>query len=94
MTSFTWHKGSWFEGEKAIISPSSNAVWLGSTVFDGARAFEGVAPDLNLHCARSIRSARFLGMSPKHSLDEIYALAWEGIEKHDKDLALYIRPTF
>ena len=94
MTSFTWHNGEWFEGEKPVLSPSSNGVWLGSTVFDGARAFEGVAPDLDLHCARSIRSARFLGMEPKQSLDEIYNLAWEGIEKHEKEVALYIRPTF
>ena len=35
--------------------------WLGSTVFDGARAFEGVTPDLDRHCARVNHSARELG---------------------------------
>ena len=32
-------------------------LWLGSTVFDGARAFEGVTPDLDRHCARVNESA-------------------------------------
>ena len=31
------------------MGPRTHGAWLGSTVFDGARAFEGVAPDLDLH---------------------------------------------
>ena len=33
-----------------ILGPRSHAMWLGTSVFDGARWFEGVAPDLDLHC--------------------------------------------
>jgi branched-subunit amino acid aminotransferase/4-amino-4-deoxychorismate lyase len=36
----------------------TNAAWLANAVFDGARAFEGVAPDLDLHCERVIRPPR------------------------------------
>ena len=37
-----------------------HAPWLGSCVFDGSRAFEGVAPDLALHCQRLIRPPEVL----------------------------------
>jgi branched-chain amino acid aminotransferase len=30
----------------------THAGWLGASVFDGARAFEGVTPDLDLHFER------------------------------------------
>jgi branched-chain amino acid aminotransferase len=38
--------------------------WLGSTVFDGARAFEGVTPDLDRHRARVNQSAVNFGLKP------------------------------
>ena len=41
-----------------------HAAWLGSSVFDGARAFEGVAPDLDLHCARVNASAQTFFLEP------------------------------
>ena len=68
--------------------------WLASTVFDGARAFEGVAPDLDLHCQRTIRSAHALGLNPIKSADELYQLAWEGIKRFPEGTELYIRPMF
>ena len=45
-----------------IMGPMNHAPWLGSCVFDGARAFEGVAPDLDLHCQRIVRSAQSFGL--------------------------------
>lgn len=50
--------GAWHEGNVPIMGPRTHGAWLGSTVFDGARAFEGVAPGLDLHCARVNHSAR------------------------------------
>ena len=94
MTSFTWHKGQWNSGNTPIISSLSNAVWFGTSIFDGGRYFNGLAPDLDLHCARSIRSAKLLGMQPQYSLDDIYDLAWQGIKKFNKDDDLYIKPAF
>ena len=42
----------------------THAAWLGSSVFDGARAFEGVTPDLDLHCARINESAKTMFLKP------------------------------
>ncbi len=77
-----------------VIGPATNAVWMASAVFDGARAFDGVAPDLDLHCARAIRSAQLVGLEPAISAEEIEALAWEGISRMPADKALYVCPQF
>src|SRR5690606_32830422 len=58
--SWTFYKGKWHEGDVRILGASSQATWLGSLVFDGARGFEGVIPDLDRHCARVNRSAEAL----------------------------------
>lgn len=92
--SIIWTDGEWHKGDKPILALSSNGFWLASTVFDGARSFDGVAPDLDLHCQRAIRSAIGLGLDPKVSWEEIYKLAWEGIKKFPKDAVLYIKPLF
>src|SRR5688572_6060350 len=60
----TFFKGQWLEGNPGIIGPMSHCMWLSSVVFDGARAFEGVTPDLDLHCERVITSAHALGLAP------------------------------
>ena len=55
----TWsfYEGDWHEGNIPIMGVRTHAAWLGSSVFDGARIFEGVSPDLDLHCARVNASA-------------------------------------
>ncbi len=55
---WTFFEGDWHEGNVPIMGVRTHAAWLGSMVFDGARAFEGVAPDLDLHCARVNASAQ------------------------------------
>lgn len=89
-----WFDGSWRDGSEPILSANSNGVWLASTVFDGARAFEGVAPDLDLHCQRTNRSAAALDLEPTMSWQEIYDLAWEGIGKFPSGTPLYIKPIY
>jgi branched-chain amino acid aminotransferase len=86
--------GEWMAGNPAILGPRHHAVWLSSVVFDGARSFDGFAPDLDRHCARVIRSAEILGLAPALAADEIEALAREGIAKFDKSSPLYICPMF
>src|ERR1700684_2008037 len=54
---WTFFEGDWHEGNVPIMGPRTHAAWLGSMVFDGARAFEGVTPDLAPPCARVHRSA-------------------------------------
>jgi branched-chain amino acid aminotransferase len=49
---WTFFADKWQEGNVPIMGSRTHAAWLCSVVFDGARAFEGVTPDLALHCAR------------------------------------------
>jgi hypothetical protein len=41
---FTFLDGEWLEGNHPIVGARTHAFWLGTSVFDGARAFEGVTP--------------------------------------------------
>lgn len=72
----------------------SHAFWLASTVFDGARAFEGTTPDLDLHCQRINRSAEAMGLKALHQAGEIEEMAREGLTKFDSSAALYIKPLY
>jgi branched-chain amino acid aminotransferase len=76
------------------MGPRTHAAWLCSVVFDGARAFEGVTPDLDLHCARVNDSATKLFLKPTVSTDQWMTLTREGIARFDTDVALYIRPMY
>lgn len=91
---WTFVDGDWHEGNVAIVGPRSHVMWLGSSVFDGARWFEGVAPDLDLHCQRVNASATALGLKPTMAADEIEALTWEGLKRFDSGTAIYIRPMY
>ncbi len=91
---WTWFDGAWHEGNPGLIGPRSHAFWQGSTVFDGARAFEGVAPDLDLHCERVNRSALALDLAPTMQPGAIAELAREGIAKFAPGSELYIRPMY
>jgi branched-chain amino acid aminotransferase len=91
---FTFLDGEWFEGNRPIMGPRTHALWLGSSVFDGARAFEGVAPDLDKHCARVNRSARTMWLKPTMSEGAIEDLAQDGVKKFKPGAHLYIRPMY
>ena len=91
---WSWVQGAWVAGNPPIVGPLSHALWLASAVFDGARAFHGVAPDLDLHCARSIHSATAMGLAPMVTAGEIEELCWDGIGRFAKETELYIRPMF
>ncbi|TIP80785.1 MAG: branched chain amino acid aminotransferase, partial [Mesorhizobium sp.] len=73
---WTFVDGDWYEGNVAILGPRSHAMWLGTSVFDGARWFEGVAPDLDRHAARVNASAIALGLKPSMSAEKIVGLTW------------------
>ncbi|HEV3277976.1 MAG TPA: branched-chain amino acid aminotransferase [Terriglobia bacterium] len=91
---WTFFQGDWHEGNLRIMGVRTHAAWLCSMVFDGARAFEGVTPDLDLHCARVNESARKLFLKPTVSTAEWLSLAQEGIKRFDPDVPLYIRPMY
>ncbi|HVV92460.1 MAG TPA: branched-chain amino acid aminotransferase [Hyphomicrobiales bacterium] len=89
---WTFFEGDWHEGNVAIMGPRTHAAWLGSAVFDGARAFEGVTPDLDLHCARVNASAAHMDMTPPLTIEAWVGLAREGLARFAPDAELYIRP--
>lgn len=91
---WTFFDGAWHEGNPPLLGPRDHAAWLGSTVFDGARAFEGVTPDLESHCQRVNDSARALGLIPKKKTGEIVEIARDGVARFDPGTALYIRPMY
>ncbi len=93
-TTWTYVDGEWLSGNPPLIGPTSHAMWLGSTVFDGARWFDGIAPDLDLHCQRVNRSALALGLKPVVTAEDIEDLAWEGCKKFDGKTAVYIKPMY
>jgi branched-chain amino acid aminotransferase len=88
----TWFEGKWHEGDIKVMTVHSPAAWLGASIFDGARGFDGVAPDLDKHCARAIASAKLFGMNPPVTAAEIEKLAREGLAKFPKSTEVYIRP--
>ncbi len=92
MRSLTWIDGEWHEGNPPVLGPMSLATWLGSVVFDGARAFEGTTPDLDLHCARVCASAEKMNMRSPLSPEEIERLCREGVAKFPADAELYVKP--
>lgn len=91
---WTFFEGDWHEGNVAIMGPRTQAAWLGSTVFDGARAYDGAAPDLDLHMARVNESARRFRLKLLVSQEMWIALARDGIRRFAPGAALYIRPMY
>ncbi|MEL7348252.1 MAG: branched-chain amino acid aminotransferase [Pseudomonadota bacterium] len=89
---WTWWQGDWHEGNVAVLGAADHGTWLGSVVFDGARVFEGVAPDLDLHCARAFQSAERMGLLPPITAEEMTAIAQEGIARTPAGTPLYVRP--
>lgn len=87
-------QGSWRDGNPAVVGPMTHGLWMASAVFDGARAFEGVTPDLDQHCARVVRSAQAMGLKPTLTAAAIELLCREGVAHFPKDAELYIRPLF
>ncbi len=91
---WTFFRGAWHEGNVAIMGPRTHGSWQGSVLFDGARRFEGVMPDIDMHCARINQSAVNFGLKPVVATEQWLALVDEGAKKFDSDAALYIRPMY
>jgi branched-chain amino acid aminotransferase len=91
---WTFFDGKWREGNTPVAGPMTHALWCGSSVFDGGRIYDGIAPDLLAHCARVNRSAKALNLAPMMDAEEIMALALEGAKNFSSDQALYVRPMY
>src|ERR1700692_3640184 len=91
---WTFFEGDWHQGNVPIMGPRTHAAWLGSMVFDGARAFEGVTPDLELHCARGNRPAESFRLKPLIAVETWMGLVRGGLKLFAVDAELYIRPMY
>jgi len=91
---WTFFEDDWHAGNVPIMGPRTHAAWLCTSVFDGARAFEGVAPDLDLHCARVNESAKAMCLKPLVPVETWLTLAREGRKRFAADAELYIRPMY
>jgi branched-chain amino acid aminotransferase len=90
----TYFEGQWHDGDVAVMKAADHGIWQGTSVFDGARLFDGLCPDLDKHCARLNRSASALMITPSHSPDEIEAIIREGLQAFSASQAVYIRPMY
>jgi branched-chain amino acid aminotransferase len=90
----TYFEGTWHEGDVPVMKAADHGAWLGTTVFDGARFVDGMAPDLDRHLARVNRSAEALMIKPTVSVDEMLEIVWEGLSLYPKDAAVYVRPMY
>ncbi|MFT5061859.1 MAG: branched-chain amino acid aminotransferase [Polaromonas sp.] len=90
----TYFNGAWHDGNVAIMSAADHGAWLGSNVFDGARFFDGVAPDLEAHCERVNRSAEALMITPTVSTSDMVQIVWEGLKTCPPEKPVYIRPMY
>lgn len=90
----TYFDGAWHDGDIPIMRAADHGSWLGTTVFDGARRFEGVTPDLDAHCARVNRSAEALMITPTVEAADMVAIVKDGLAAYAPDAAVYIRPMY
>ncbi|MCK8462952.1 branched-chain amino acid aminotransferase [Aliiroseovarius sp. S1339] len=90
----TYFNGTWHEGDMPVMNAADHGSWLGTTVFDGARYFEGIHPDLEPHCARVNRSAEALMITPTVETSTMVDIVKEGLAAYPKGAAVYIRPMY
>ncbi|RID90568.1 branched-chain amino acid aminotransferase [Gemmobacter lutimaris] len=90
----TFFEGKWHEGDVSVMRAADHGIWQGSSVFDGARWFDGIAPDLDRHLARVNRSAEALMITPTMVVEDMLEIAREGLRAYGPDQAVYIRPMY
>ncbi|THD84899.1 branched-chain amino acid aminotransferase [Aliigemmobacter aestuarii] len=90
----TFFEGKWHDGDIPVMRAADHGIWQGSSVFDGARLFEGVAPDLDHHLSRVNRSAAALMITPTVSAEDMLDIARDGLRAYGRDQAVYIRPMY
>ncbi len=92
MPDLYYWQGTWSEEQPKVVGPADVGFWSSTSVFDGARAVQGCAPDLDKHCARLIRSAISMLLTPTMTAEEVQDLCVEGIRRLPTDRDYYVRP--
>ncbi len=88
----TWFQGAWHQGDVPIMKAADHGAWLGTTVFDGARWVDGMAPDLDRHLARVNASASALMIEPTMSVEQMLDLLRPDLRR--ATAPVYIRPMY
>lgn len=91
---WTYVDGDWHAGNVLVAGPRTHSFWMATSVFDGARYFEGVTPDLDRHCERLNRSAKALMLKPTQSVETMMGLVKDGLKRFQSKEAVYIRPMY
>src|SRR5260221_13251432 len=91
---WTYYEGDWREGNIPIMGVRDHATWQCSSVFDGARTFEGVSPDLDLHCARVNASAETMHLKPRVSAGTRIGLTRHRLRRFRQGARLHIRSRY
>ena len=95
MSFVVWHDDRWYDNEQPkLLGPLDHGMSMASVVFDGARGFDGFAPDLDRHCQRVVESAKRMLLTPSKTAEEIHSLCQEALERLPKDMVTYVRPMF
>jgi branched-chain amino acid aminotransferase len=90
-----WHGGRWYQDQQPkLLGPMDHAMWMASLAFDGARAFDGLAPDLDRHCARLIDSTRKMLLEPTMDAEAVEDLCRQAIRRLPQGFPVYVRPMF
>jgi branched-chain amino acid aminotransferase len=90
----TFYQGAWHNEDLPLLKAADHGAWLGTTVFDGARYFDGVTPDLLNHCERVNRSASALMINPTIDPADMVTAIHEGLKSYSADTPVYIRPMY
>ncbi len=91
---WTYFNGNWQQGNLAVMGAADHGMWLGTLVFDGARQFEGVTPDLDSHCQRINQSAVAMGLKATVTTENMVEIALEGLKNLPVGTPAYIRPMY
>lgn len=90
----TYFNGQWHDGDLPVMRAADHGIWQGSSVFDGARLFDGLVPDLGRHLTRVNASAEALMITPTISPADMFEIAREGLSAYPRGAAVYIRPMY
>lgn len=90
----TYFNGAWHDRDLPVMRAADHGMWLGSSVFDGARRFDGITPDLAAHCDRVNRSAEALMITPTVSTQDMVTIVEDGLSAYAPGAAVYIRPMY
>ena len=91
---WTYFGGTWQKGNVHVMGAADHGTWLGTLVFDGARKFEGVTPDLERHCERVNQSAVAMGLRATISASDMVEIALDGLKNLPAIDSVYIRPMY